>query len=186
MARTPFVEPLRYRDLCRASQVFDWGGLSLRTLGREDMLWHVYAHAFVINIFCRGIRLISVADLVHVTEAWLDVLDWDDIDRRYRRMLRALPLVHQLTPWSRPARERLWSGRFAAPGAVRPMAAPTEWWGALHHDVLWPPTWWFGMRYGVQGPLEWMWYRFVGHPARLAAAATMAVMRRTSTVSLDE
>jgi hypothetical protein len=183
LARTPFVEPLRYQDLCPASQTFDWGGLTLHTLGREDMLWHVYAHAFVINVFCRGIRLISVADLIHATEAWLDALDWDDMDRRYRRLVRALPHVHQLTPWSSHVWERMRYGRAGTAGAVRPIVAPFEWWGALHHDVLWPPEWWFGMRYGVQGPLDWMWYRFIGHPVRLAAAAAAAVTRRMSTRS---
>jgi hypothetical protein len=162
-ARTPFVKPLRYQDLCRASQSFDWGGLTHRTLGREDMLWHVYAHAFVINVFCREVRLISVADLMHATEAWLDLVDWDDITRRYPRMVRALPFIHQLT---------------RTPGSVRPIAAPFQWWGALHPDVIWPSEWWFGMRYGIRGPLDWMWYRCLGHPARLVAAGAAAVTRR--------
>ncbi len=66
MVRTPFVELARdYDDLIRRSQPFDWGGMTCRTLGREDMLWHVYAHAFVINTLRPGaIRLLSVADLV--------------------------------------------------------------------------------------------------------------------------
>jgi hypothetical protein len=181
-ARTPFVEPLRYQDLCRGSQSFDLGGVRRQTLGREDMLWHVYAHAFVINVFCRGIRLISVADLTHALEAWIDELDWDDMGRRYRRLVRALPLVHDLTPWSRRVQVRLGNVRAGTPHAVRPIAAPLEWWGALHADVLWPPAWWFGMRYGVRGPLDWTWYRFFGHPAGIAAAATAAVTRRLLTL----
>lgn len=183
LAPTPLVEPLRYEDLCRASQTFDWGGLRHQTLGREDMLWHVYAHAFVINVFCRGIRLISVADLIHATEAWLDTLDWDDMGRRYRRLVRALPLVHHLTPWSRRVRAGLPYGKPGTPVAVRPIVVPSEWWGALHRDVLWPPEWWLGMRYGVQDPFDWMWYRLIGHPVRLAAAAAAAVKRRINTRS---
>jgi len=160
-ARTPFIKPLQYEELCRTSQTFEGGGVTLRTLSREDMLWHVYAHAFVINVFCRGIRLISVADLVHATDAWADVLDWHELGWRYRRMARALPRAHQLTCRS-----------------VRPLDAPTEWWGALHRDVLWPPEWWFAMRYGIQGLSQWTWFRFIGHPAHLAAAAADAVRRR--------
>jgi hypothetical protein len=60
------------------------------------------------------------------------------------------------------------------------MAVPLEWWGALHHDVLWPPEWWFAIRYGVRGPFDWTWYRFIGHPAHLAAAAGAAMRRRLS------
>ena len=37
-----------------------------QTLGREDMLWHVYAHAFVISTLRPGaIRLLSITDLAH-------------------------------------------------------------------------------------------------------------------------
>jgi hypothetical protein len=166
-ARTPFVTPLRYHALSGASQSFKWGGLTHQTLGPADMLWHVYAHAFVINVFWREVRLISVADLIHATESWLDVLDWDDVHRRYPRMVRALPRIHQLTRTP----------------AVRPIATPFEWWGALHPDVIWPSEWWFGMRYGIRGPLDWMWYRCFGHPARLAAAGAAAVSRRVLTTS---
>src|SRR4029077_8232101 len=48
LARTPFVAPRDHDDLIHGSQPFEWGGMTYRTLGREDMLWHVYAHAFVV------------------------------------------------------------------------------------------------------------------------------------------
>ena len=84
MVRTPFVEPRDYDDLIRRSQPFEWGGMSYQTLGCEDMLWHVYAHAFVINTLRPGaIRLLSVADLVHATEAWIDRIDWARLRRKY-------------------------------------------------------------------------------------------------------
>ena len=35
-------------------------------------------------------------------------------------------------------------------------------------DVLWPPEWWFRMRYGITTWPRWVWFRVVGHPARLA------------------
>ena len=101
MVRTPFVEPRDYDDLIRRSQTFEWGGMSYQTLGCEDMLWHVYAHAFVINTLRPGaIRLLSVADLVHATEAWIDRIDWVRLRRKYGRLLRALHVLHDLVPWS--------------------------------------------------------------------------------------
>ncbi len=101
MPRTPFVEPRGYEDLIRRSQPFEWGGMSYRTLGCEDMLWHVYAHAFVINTLRPGaIRLLSVADLVHATEAWVDRLDWARLRRQHGRLLRAMHVLHDLVPWS--------------------------------------------------------------------------------------
>ena len=75
--------------------------MTYRTLGCEDMLWHVYAHAFVINTLRPGaIRLLSVADLVHATEAWIDRIDWARLRRQYGRLLRALHVLHDLVPWS--------------------------------------------------------------------------------------
>ena len=102
MVRTPFVEPRDYDDLIRRSQPFEWDGMSCQTLGCEDMLWHVYAHAFVINTLRPGaIRLLSVADLVHATEAWIDRIDWERLRRKYGgRLLRALHVLHDLVPWS--------------------------------------------------------------------------------------
>ena len=41
LPRTPFIEPCSYDDLLRRSQPFEWSGNMYRTLGREDMLWHV-------------------------------------------------------------------------------------------------------------------------------------------------
>src|SRR4030095_9472511 len=91
LLRTPFIRPRRYDDVIERCQPFEWGGMSGQTLGREDMLWHVYAHAFVINTLSPGaIRLLSVADLVHATEAWIDRIDWNLFARNHGRVSRAL------------------------------------------------------------------------------------------------
>ncbi len=101
MVRTPFVKPRSYQDVIQRSQPFEWGGTTYRTLGPEDMLWHVYAHAFVINPLRPGaIRLLSVADLVHATEAWVDQINWAQLRSQYSRLLRALHVLHDLVPWS--------------------------------------------------------------------------------------
>ena len=101
MVRMPFVGPLGYDDLMCGSQPFDWCGVTCRTLSREDMLWHVHAHAFVINTLRPGaIRLLSVADIVHATEAWIDQIDWDLLRRRYACLPRALHVLNDLVPWS--------------------------------------------------------------------------------------
>jgi hypothetical protein len=181
MAPTPFVEPRDYDDVIRRSQPFDWGGMSCRTLGCEDMLWHVYAHAFVINTLRPGaIRLLSVADLVHATEAWIDRIDWTRLQRQYGRLARALHVLHDLVPWSPHVAEVL-REQVERPGAaVRayPIDSDPSWSAALIPDVLWPPEWWFRMRYGITTWPRWVWFRGVGHPARLTLSAKRAVMTR--------
>lgn len=180
LTRTPFVAPLDYDDLHPAVQTFTWAGLTLQTLGREDMLWHVYAHAFAINTLAPGIRLISVADLVHCVEAWADVLDWDALRRRYPRLVRALPLVHHLTPWSAPLAHRLHVQTARPVASLRSASSSLHWSAIADRDVLWPPTWWFRMRYGIDGPWRWWWYRGVGHPLRVVLSAAATASRRIS------
>jgi hypothetical protein len=181
MARTPFVEPRNYDDLIRRSQSFEWGGMSYQTLGCEDTLWHVYAHAFVINALHPGaIRLLSVADLVHATEEWIDRIDWARLRRQYGRLPRALHVLHDLVPWSPHVAEVLREQVERPATAVRtcPIDSDPHWSAALIPDVLWPPEWWFRMRYGITAWPRWVWFRVLGHPAHLALSAGRAVMTR--------
>jgi len=181
MVRTPFVAPCRYDDLVGRCQPFEWGGMSYQTLGREDMLWHVYAHAFVINTLRPGaIRLLSLADLVHATEAWIDRIDWARLGHEYGRLLPALHVLHDLVPWSPHAAEVLRQQLKRPPVAVRgrPIHSDHHLSVAVVVDVLWLPEWWFRMRYGITAWPRWFWFRVVGHPARLVLSAWRAVTTR--------
>lgn len=181
LAPTPFVAPRDYDDLIGRSQPFEWGGISYRTLGREDMLWHVYAHAFVILTMRPGaIRLLSVADLTHATEAWIDHIEWPRLKAQYPRLLRALHVVDDLVPWSSHVAEILREQVKRPATAVRvyPIASDIDWSVQLLPDVLWPPEWWFRMRYGITAWPRWIWFRVVGHPVRLALSAPGPVIRR--------
>ena len=182
MVRTPFTETCGYDDLIRRSQPFEWGDRSYLTLGREDMLWHVYAHAFVINTLRPGaIRLLSVADLAHATEAWIDHIDWVRLRKQYGgRLLGSLHVLHDLVPWSPRVAEVLGEQMARPSTAVRacPIDSNPDWSPALIPVVFWPPEWWFRMRYGITTWPRWMWFRAVGHPARLALSAGRAIMTR--------
>jgi hypothetical protein len=181
MARTPFVAPRRYDDVIPRSQPFEWGGTFYQTLGCEDMLWHVYAHAFVINTLLPGAtRLLSVADLVHVTEAWIDRIDWMRLRRKHGRLLRALHVLHDLVPWSPHVAEVLREQVEPPATAVHahPIDSDPHWSAARIPDALWPPEWWFRMRYGITAWPRWFWFRVVGHPAHLGVAGGRAVMTR--------
>jgi glycosyltransferase involved in cell wall biosynthesis len=179
--RIPFVPPRGYDDLIDRSQGFDWGAMTCRALGNEDMLWHVYAHAFVSMPLLPGaIRLLSVADLVHATEACVDRLDWVRIGREYPRLVRALHIVDDLVPWSPHVVQVLREHTQRSPARVRARPIPSDrfWSLRLLPNVLWLQEWWFRMRYGITSWPRWAWYRFVGHPAHLALPAGEAIMRR--------
>ena len=169
---TPLLKPICYEDVEGRAQSLKWAGAAFQTLGREDTLWHLYAHAFAINVLRPDIRLNSVADLVHAAEKWVGSLDWDRLRRHYGRLFRALPLLHHLTPLSPALLGKLHRAPPETRWAVKPpIVSPLRWTGALKRDVWWPDEWWFRVRYGVEKRRDWLWYRFAGHPARLLLAS---------------
>jgi hypothetical protein len=181
LVRTPFVARREYDDLIGNAQSFSWDGAICHTLGCEDMLWHVYAHSFVINTTRPGaIRLVSVADLVQAVEAWVDRIDWDLLRRRYGRMLRALWVLDDLVPWSPRVAQQLRELMRRRPTSVcpHPIDSDPRLTATVIRDVLWLPEWWFRMRYGVVHRDSWLWYRSVGHPACVAVSVGRGVLAR--------
>jgi hypothetical protein len=181
LVRTPFLARLAFDDLAPRAQPFAWGDRTFQTLGCEEMLWHVYAHAFAINMLRPGtISMHSIADLVQATEAWVDRIDWRRIRRTNGRLLRALCVHQRLVPWSPHVAEtlRLHSMQPIRAVAAYPTASDVDRSVALSADILWPREWWFRMRYGVTGPGRWLWYRAVGHPARLIVSTARAIVTR--------
>jgi hypothetical protein len=100
-------------------------------------------------------------------------------------------VLHDLVPWSPHVADVLLVRRSPKGGggreqverpatAVRanPIDSDPDWSAALISVVLWPPEWWFRMRYGITAWPRWVWFRGVGHPARLALSAGRAVMTR--------
>jgi hypothetical protein len=187
LSPVPFVPPQRFDDLMERAQTFEWGGLTLLTVGREDMLWHIYAHAFVVSVLRPSVRLTSVADLVHAVTAWADVVDWERLRRTEPRLSAALPLLDVLTPWPPSVRSRL--GRMPNGSMTVDPIAPAFHTMAVGADVLWPQDWWFRMRYGIDDPARWWWYRLAGHPFRvllaMADGARRARARHRDVTSVD-
>ena len=74
---TPFVEPRNYDDVIGRSQPFEWDGMHLsdaRTRGH--VVARVCPRVRDLTLRPGAMRLISVADLVHATEAWIDQINW--------------------------------------------------------------------------------------------------------------
>jgi hypothetical protein len=158
LARMPFARPLRYDDVAARSQPVSYPGATARTLAPEDMLWHVYAHAFLVNAFEQEHRLISIADLIAGVETWLDVLDWRRLRRERPRLVRALRRLDSVVPWSGPARREL---GLAASDARAGSA-----------------DWWFDLRYGAESAGQRVWARLVRQPVGLCLAAADVAWRK--------
>jgi hypothetical protein len=141
------VPGLRYEELAARSQPFVCGERRANTLGREDMLWHIYAHGFLAPLLRPATRAISLADLVATAEAWVDRLDWDRLRRVHPRLVRALRCIGQMVPWSPRVEARL---------------GPSPSGGSQAHH------WWFDVRYGVDGAGRRLWHHLATHPATVA------------------
>ena len=175
---TPLIAPLRYESLVPRAQPCRWGAATFRTLAPEDMLWHVYAHAFAIDVTEPG--------------------DAPDFGRRSDSRRQTLGPGHRLgSPRGGLPASVARAGRTGCPDTmverraatasvvrrtsldgVGPLDPHHSWRQAFRKEVLWPTDWWFRIRYGVDGPAAWLWYRTAGHPLRLALAAADGIARR--------
>ncbi|MBP7961214.1 MAG: nucleotidyltransferase family protein [Caldilineaceae bacterium] len=165
----PFLPSATFEELADRSVEFQLGDRTARTLGPEEMLWHVYRHAFCNSLPWSHLRLIWVADVVSVVEAWHERMDWERVARLFPEVWHGLPLLHFLTPWSASVRAHLGWGELSRPAGVgRPYAGfPFRPWGALRQEGLghaiaetfWPSEWWLRLHYGVADgrTVIWAW-----------------------------
>jgi hypothetical protein len=147
-------QPVPYAAYAPDAQSFTVGGVAAQTLGREAMLWHVYRHTFCMPIGIEPLRLIWIADLISLVEAWVEVLDWERVRRQYQAAWNVLPLLHKFSPWSDTVLERLQLPVQRLPGAraggwprlalVRHRLKQLPW---LMHDLFFPSQSWLRLHY---------------------------------------
>ncbi|MFL5805033.1 MAG: nucleotidyltransferase family protein [Roseiflexaceae bacterium] len=130
----PGRPPREYAELAPAAQPLTIGGVATHTLGCEDTLWHIYRHAFCMPAAYEPLRLIWVADLVSLVEAWLDRIDWERVQRQYPAAYALLPLLDALTPWGDAARARLRAEAPAPP--LLPAELERQRWTAQLEETL--------------------------------------------------
>ncbi len=167
----------RFEEFSERAQPFSINGVAALALGKEDMLWHVYRHAFGMPLTYEPLRLIWVADLVSLVEAWLDQLDWERVRRVYPAAYRSLPMLHHLTPWSERAIERLQLRVAPPPRGIgirfdgwprytlaeqRPKGLRRSVW-----DSVFPAPWWLRLRYGYGPALTDYWRAWSAHQRML-------------------
>jgi hypothetical protein len=167
----------RFEDLSGNAVDFQVGGVPARTLGYEDMLWHIYRHAIGPPLLASPLRFIHIADLVSLVEARLEQIDWERLSHRYPQVYQILPLLHFLTPWSQPVLDKFQWGAISSPQEVgldyqgwprhslrrhRQFAD----WETLKQTIA-PPEWWQRLYYGTGSQRAWFWVRYIWHPVQL-------------------
>ena len=179
--------PSTHADLAPAAHPFTLDGRPAATLSREDMLGHIYRHTFLIHWRYEWPRLVGVADLVSLVEAWGNQLDWDRLRSRYPAAYRSLPVLNQFTPWSDKTRQRL--GIVSPPGQDDIGEALIHWplspvgahEGLTAPHVVWarlfPPPLWLRLTHGYGPSRLDLWRARLAHLRWLGSRA----MRRSRT-----
>lgn len=161
--------------LSAAAQDFSLDGIPARTLGWEDMLWHVHGHTFGLPPqLTEEFFLIGVADLVSIVERFHGEIDWEKIHRQYPRLYHALPALHFLTPWSDQVIERMGFQVDNAPrGAIReyqgwPLKSrrmgKRQGGVPFLRETFFPSEWWLRVHYGSGGKIVLFINRWIRHP----------------------
>ncbi len=165
---------MTFDDLTSPPLTFQLEDVSAKTLGREDMLWHLCQHIAYHATIWEPIRLIWVADLVGFAERFVDEIDWQRVARHYPRVLKMLSLFHFVTPLSARLRQRA-SIKIGKPpqGVGREFNGwPRVPWtaqrdkgaGQMLYDTCFPSEWWLRLHYGLNSTQALFWYRWFRHP----------------------
>ena len=174
---TRYYRPSRFDDLIGNATEFPVENGSARTLGYEDMLWHIYRHALGPPLLASPLRFIHIADMVGLIEAKHEQIDWKQLKLRYPQIIRIIPMLHFLSPFSRILIEKLGCDTPKMPKDVGqdyqgwPRVRMTgqfnqDGWEVVIHTIA-PPEWWLRLFYAASGQSGWLWARFIRHPLHL-------------------
>ncbi len=166
-------DSLTLADVGEQVRPFRLGSQEAMTLDHEIMLWHLYRHMII-----EPWRLIRVVDLVTYAEKYAEQIDWAQLRQRYPLVMRALALLHGLTPLSPQLR---------AAASIDPTFTlalreiPCDWppLGDAHWSEM--PRWQvvralffpqpasLCLYYGVGSARELTWQRWLRHPLQVWA-----------------
>lgn len=167
---------------------FSLDGLTVHTLGYEDMLGHVCQHLIShVNVWDYA-RLIWMADLVSLAERFASEIDWARVRHSTPAVLDTLSLLHFSTPLSD---ELLGQAPIKIGRAPRGIGLDYQGWPRVRgrrwrkrgfrrvfRDSLFPSEWWLRLRYGLGSTRPLFWYRWVRHPLHILAQLTRAWLER--------
>ena len=169
-------------ELFQRARPFEIEGQPALSLSLEDMLWHTYQHLVI-----EDIRLNGIADLLSLSQRYVDEIDWDLIRRRYPALLEALSVIHFLTPLPAVVIERAGIQIGRAPAEIG-----RDWsgwprlaygrgrgdWPAFLKETFFPSEWFLRLYYGV-GSTRPIWpTRVFRHPLHVAFLAWLRLVKR--------
>jgi hypothetical protein len=147
------------------------------------MLWHTYQH--MIN---GKMRLISVADLVSLSEHFVTQIDWEKVRHAYPALIQALALFHAHAPLSDALVQ---AARLPINGNPVPIGEDLQGWPRVSfrlarqigwrrflNDTYCPSEWWLRLYYGIKNGRTLPAYRWIVHPLEIFRIAMVRLLLR--------
>lgn len=174
-----------FKELADRSVEFQLGDRTARTLGPEEMLWHVYRHAFCNSLPWSHLRLIWVADGL----CGGGVARTHGLGTGGPALPRSLAWAALATTFSRRGPRpcgRIWDGvrlPVLPPGWGGPMpgipfglghSLGRRGWAMPLAETFWPSKWWMRLHYGVADRRTVIWAWRMRHGRRILAQVVWA------------
>jgi hypothetical protein len=174
---TRYYRSKSFADLLDEAIPFSIGEIDARTLGCEDLCWHVYRHAIGPPLLLSRLRFIHLADLINLFETFADVIDWERLHRNHPEVTHILPQLHFLSPFSENDVAKLKIDLSHIPAGIaedylgwpRSATRNQSRAGGLIgiKRTFFPPEWWLRLYYGGNNSTGWFWRRYIRHPFHL-------------------
>lgn len=163
-----------YDTFQNSSHTFRIDEVIATTLNLEDNLHYLYLHGLKAPLTYEPFRLIHVADLVSLTEIYLDEVDWDKVTSDFPGCFKILSRLHFITPWQEHVVDGL---NLDINHAPRNPGIPYRGWPLLKikdtpaaglplliKETVIPAQWWLQIYYSEIDGLPYFKNRWFEHP----------------------
>lgn len=96
----PYYPEIDFRKLLESGQKISVGETDAFIFSNEETLHYLYQHGFRAPLTYETFKLINAADVIGYTEQYFQVLDWGLIQEQFPILMKALPLMHHISPFN--------------------------------------------------------------------------------------
>lgn len=95
----PYYPEVDFRKLQDTAQSIQVGATEVHTFSHEEILHYLYQHGFRAPLTYENYKLINAADIIGYIEMHFQEVDWKMIQEQFPLLMKALPLMHHISPW---------------------------------------------------------------------------------------
>ncbi|MDO9084973.1 MAG: nucleotidyltransferase family protein [Anaerolineaceae bacterium] len=162
----------------------------VKTLSKEEFLYHLCKHTFFSYHVLEPIRMIWVADICNFSEKFVDDIDWKFVKNHFPLVQHTLAALHEILPLSthlltsgeihpRINPEKVISTYQGWPGVPLRDVKKQDYW-RWFKDTCFPSGWVIFLHYG-NGRFKAKWYNWLKHVMNLVAITKQHMKIRLNT-----